>query len=163
MPLLARVGALWLAGEIDVAVEHFLEKLVSGRIHSVLANLRTPDDAPRAVCACPAGERHEVGLLAASVVLKDAGFEVVHLGADVPTRDLAATLKVRARLLVLACTLVPPADVIDELCALVATHDELTVVVGGAGAGPVQKALGRRALRISDMAQLVALARALPY
>lgn len=163
LPLLSRVGDLWLAGQLDVAAEHFVEKLVTGRIHAVLANLRSPDGAPRAVCACPAGERHEVGLLAASVLLKDAGFEVIHLGADVPSADLAATLKAHVRLLVLACTLVPAAGVVGELTKIVDAHPELAVVVGGAGAAPLQKALGRRALRCGDVGQLLAVARALPH
>ena len=161
LPLLARVGELWQAGALDIATEHALEKLVSGRIHSVLANLRSVQGAPRAVCACPAGERHEVGLLAATVVLKDAGFAVVHLGADVPTSALALALEVQPRLLVLACTIVPLPAVISGLVQLVAAHPEVMVIVGGAGAAPLQKALGRRARRCADLTQLLALARAI--
>lgn len=104
LPLLREVGELWHAGKISIAAEHLVEKQISGRIHTVLANRRPPGlEAPSAVCACVAGERHEVGLLASAVLLHEAGFRVLYLGSDLPAEDLLSVLRhVRPRLMVLA-------------------------------------------------------------
>lgn len=113
LPLLREIGELWHEGKISIAAEHLVEKQISGRIHTVLANRRPPGvEAPSAVCACVAGERHEVGLLASAVLLHEAGFRVLYLGSDLPADDLLSVLRhVRPRLMVLASMMeMAPAD-----------------------------------------------------
>jgi methanogenic corrinoid protein MtbC1 len=105
MPLLRRVGVLWERGELSVGVEHFVEKLVTARLHAVLH--ATPDGGSGrlALCACPPGERHEAGLIAAAVELRAAGFAVVMLGADTPVDELVLAAAASApTVLVLAVT-----------------------------------------------------------
>jgi MerR family transcriptional regulator, light-induced transcriptional regulator len=89
LPLLSRVGDLWHAGRITIAVEHFVEKLITSRIHAILQATAQPGSGRLALCACPPDERHEVGLFAAALSLKSGGFPVTVLGADLPASDLA--------------------------------------------------------------------------
>jgi DNA-binding transcriptional MerR regulator len=88
LPLLVQVGDLWHAGKLSIAAEHFVEKLVTSRVHAILQSTAQPQGGQMALCACPADERHEVGLFAAALSLKTAGFPVTVLGADLPAADL---------------------------------------------------------------------------
>jgi DNA-binding transcriptional MerR regulator len=159
LPLLREVGELWHAGELSIASEHFVEKLVSGRIHSVLVNQPTRE-GPEALCACLPGERHEVGLLSAAVILKDAGFRITYLGADMPLRDIRiTTTNRRPRLLVVAAAMTPQPRVVEELRKIL-NDPSLTsqaVLVGGAGMRDLE--LGERVTYVADLAHLDRIAR----
>lgn len=165
LPLLHEVGELWHAGELSVASEHLVEKLVSGRIHTVLANRSSaPADAPVAVCACVAGERHEVGLLAATVLLHDVGLRVVYLGADLPARDLVeAARQTRPRLVVLA-TYTPLSDE-DQAALRAAVLDpalsRVAFALGGGNAEALAAALPVQATVCRDVDVVAAMARAM--
>ena len=105
LPLLHRVGALWHAGALSIPVEHFVEKMVTARVHAVLQATPQPASGRLALCVCPPDERHEVGLLAAALALKTGGFLVTILGADLPAVDLeAAVATTMPALVVMAVT-----------------------------------------------------------
>lgn len=148
LPLLRRVGDLWSAGGLPVAVEHFVEKLVSARMHGVLA--ATPDGrGARAVCACPPGERHEGGLVASAIELRLAGYRVTLLGADTPVDDIVDTVRAtRAQLLVLAVTVTVAVKPDLQAKALVRALDEtlrdVPLVIGGASARELTRLLKRK-------------------
>lgn len=161
LPLLREVGDLWHAGELSIASEHFVEKLITGRIHSVLVN-QPSREGPEALCACLPGERHEVGLLASAVLLKDAGFRVTYLGADLPVHELKdAVSQRRPRLVVLSATLPPQPKVVDELIAAVQAPDfgAQAIVVGGLGAQDLTRS--ERLTRCDSLDDLERLARTL--
>ena len=46
---------------------------------------------PLALLACPPGERHDLGLLAFGVVLRDRGWRITYLGPDTPIETIART------------------------------------------------------------------------
>ncbi len=93
-PAMHWIGRLWEQQAITIADEH----LASAISHRVLASLYTAldGDAPArnatVVLAAPAGQHHGLGLQMAADVLEDAGYRVIHLGIDVPTDALAATV-----------------------------------------------------------------------
>ena len=94
-PVLIEVGASWERGDISVAQEHLVSAAVRGRIVRLLAD-RRPGVRGRAVLACPAGERHELGLLILAALLSADGWGVVYLGAETPAHealDLASLLE----------------------------------------------------------------------
>lgn len=165
LPLLREVGDLWHAGEISIASEHLVEKQISGRIHSVLANRRSASrDAPQVVCACVASERHEVGLLASSVVLLEAGFRVLYLGADLPADELLSVVEhAHPALIVLASAMPMPPTEQDELVRVLdnAAFDRLPIALGGMNAGPLSMALGRPVNLCEDVSDLSALAQSI--
>jgi MerR family transcriptional regulator, light-induced transcriptional regulator len=105
LPLLAKVGELWHSGQLSIAVEHFIEKLVTSRVHAILQSMPQPHGGRLAICASLPGERHEFGILAASVMLKRAGFLVSHLGGDLPAMELeGAVRRLAPSLVVLSAT-----------------------------------------------------------
>jgi len=92
-PPLIRIGKEWEAGLISVDQEH----LASGTLREALVLVR-PDlhykesNGFTALCASFEGELHEIVLYCVSTYLTVQGWTVYHLGADVPTRDLAAAI-----------------------------------------------------------------------
>lgn len=88
-PALVRVGDMWHAGEVNVATEHFASSFLQGRVRSLFRLMTGAGRGHRVVVACAPGERHEIGSLILSVMLKRAGFQVAYLGADTPIADLA--------------------------------------------------------------------------
>jgi MerR family transcriptional regulator, light-induced transcriptional regulator len=157
LPVLRETGARWEAGAIRPAQEH----LVSASIRSVLGGLlrtmmRPDNDAPM-VFATPAGERHELGLLAAAVLAAHAGHRVSYLGPDTPGADIVhATASLQAARLVL-CTTMSNVTTVRELRALRRVRPEVAIWVGGADRARVRRELGARARTIDTLEQFAAL------
>lgn len=105
LPLLARIGDRWEAGELSVGQEHFASALLGGRLRA-LGRSFASGRGPRAVLACPPGERHELGLLCFALLLHDRGWEVTFLGADTPLEALTETAaRIGADLVVLGAAI----------------------------------------------------------
>jgi methanogenic corrinoid protein MtbC1 len=105
-PVLRTLGVEWELGRISVAQEHYGSGLVRGRMLA-LTTLRQPAEAgaPVAVLACPTHERHDIGLLALSLVLRRDGWSVTFLGGDTPIPSVVDTaVALDARVVVLAGT-----------------------------------------------------------
>jgi len=132
LPFLRELGEGWARGEVTVAQEHFGSNLVRGRLLG-LARGWDRGSGPRAVLACPAGERHDLGLLCFGLALREQGWRITFLGADTPSDTLAETaagLAPGAVVLGVAdAALLEP--VVEPLRALAGTT---AVWVGGAGA-----------------------------
>lgn len=83
------VGDRWEQGQWSVAEEH----LATETLRRALDRIR-PDFGPEsrigplAVLAAVAGERHMIGLICLDHVLRERGWTVANLGADVPAEDL---------------------------------------------------------------------------
>lgn len=121
MPYLHDLGDRWERGDVSVAQEHFASQVVRGRL-AALARGWGSGSGPRALLACPPGERHDLALLAFGVVLGRRGWAVSFLGGDTPLASVAdAVERARHDLVVLAAT--DPArfaEVRDELADLAA-------------------------------------------
>jgi MerR family transcriptional regulator, light-induced transcriptional regulator len=92
LPVLAAVGDGWERGTISVAQEHFGANLLRGRLASYGRGWYRAV-GPRALLACPPGERHDVGLIAFGVALNRLGWRIAFLGADTPFETLASAAK----------------------------------------------------------------------
>jgi MerR family transcriptional regulator, light-induced transcriptional regulator len=89
-PAMHRIGQLWAAGEIGVAHEHLATQITTRVLvlaHE-LAGLPGQRAKHRAMCAAVEGEQHVVALDMAAKLLDSAGYDVLPLGADVPTDAL---------------------------------------------------------------------------
>jgi methanogenic corrinoid protein MtbC1 len=94
-PALWLVGDLWRRGEISVADEHVATE-ISIRVLALQREAqRTIKEraGSRVLLATPAGEQHVVALRMVANLLRDAGFDVLMLGADVPAQALAAAAR----------------------------------------------------------------------
>jgi methanogenic corrinoid protein MtbC1 len=87
MPYLHELGELWEAGEVSIAQEHFASNLLRGRLLG-LARGWGRGGGRRALLACPAGERHDLGLIVFGLALRGRGWRIDFLGADTPTDSI---------------------------------------------------------------------------
>ncbi len=87
-PLAAELGSRWEAGQIAIAQEH----AASARLRDLLGRLRVntpaPPGAPKLVAATLSGDRHELGLLMATLLAALCGWRAVYLGVDLPIPEI---------------------------------------------------------------------------
>ncbi|MEM7137943.1 MAG: MerR family transcriptional regulator [Myxococcota bacterium] len=88
IPIMWQVGHRWTEGSLGVAQEHLvsaqLRRLLLGRLDTI----ESPPNAPKLLFTTPAGQPHEFGILAGSVAAKEAGFDVLYLGAELPAEEI---------------------------------------------------------------------------
>ena len=139
LPFLREVGEAWLGGRATPAQEHFASTIVLGRLMGLARGWGT-GRGPRAMLACPSGERHTLGLIAFGIALARRGWRITYLGEDVPVGAIAqAASQTRPDLIVLAgCQVRYFAEAAGPLRDLAARR---RVALAGAGASA---ALARR-------------------
>jgi DNA-binding transcriptional MerR regulator len=142
VPLLEAVGDRWQEGAVTTAEEHLVTEAVRSRLSHLLADAGGGVHGV-AVLACAPGERHELGLMMATIALRRDGWKVVYLGADAPLADaLALAEAMSARVLGLSVATAAPADAL-EAGLRAGTPKGVSLVVGGAGAtGALAHTLG---------------------
>jgi methanogenic corrinoid protein MtbC1 len=94
-PALWYVGELWERGEITVADEHLATE-ISVRVlalHRESRRLAAERRTRRVMLAACSGERHVVALRMVVQLLREAGYDVLMLGADVPSGALASAAR----------------------------------------------------------------------
>ena len=92
-PFLNKIGYLWLAEEVNPAQEHLVSSLIRQKIIAAtdkLPNTYQPN-AKKFLLMLPEGEWHEIALLFAQYLVKEAKHEVIYLGQSVPYSDVLAT------------------------------------------------------------------------
>ena len=158
LPLLHELGTGWERGEISVAQEHFASNLLRGRLLG-LARGWDRGSGPRAVLACPPGERHDLGLVIFGLALRELGWRITFLGADTPPDTIVAAVRqLEPEALVFAVTDSGRLDGVAETVARLG--DAGTAIwVGGAGAREVEGA-GARVLDGSPLEAADQVARA---
>jgi methanogenic corrinoid protein MtbC1 len=136
-PFLTDVGAAWECGHVTVGEEHFASHWLTGRLVRLAENWTGTAAGPSAVLACPAGERHTLGLLGFGLLLRREGWRITFLGADTPLPPAADAARAsNADVVVLAATM--PHVLPMQLDALRALASGCRVVVGGpAASAPV--------------------------
>ena len=134
LPYLAELGDRWERGDASIAQEHFASNLIRGRLAG-LARGWGDGSGPRAILACPPGERHDLALMIFGVTLNRQGWRIGYLGADTPVEELTRTAAADPPdLAVLAATLRGALEPLTaELAALARTAP---LALAGAGAAP---------------------------
>ena len=136
-PALWLVGELWEKGELSVADEHLATEITLRVLALQREAQRTSRErgGHRVVLAAPRGELHVVALRMADNLLRDAGYEVAMLGADVPTDALAAfASRHKPGAVCLSATMPVRVDEVLGLARIVHTQwPAAAFVVGGAG------------------------------
>lgn len=139
-PLVVAVGDGWEHGKLDVSHEHFLTE----RLGDLLRSLRLPFEdrasGPVVLLATLPGETHGLGVQMAALVLAAAGLQVLSLGTEVPTPQIAQVCKdVRARALALSVSSSTggTATVAKLRRLRQAVPRRVAMIVGGSGASEV--------------------------
>jgi DNA-binding transcriptional MerR regulator len=91
-PFLEKVGIFWQSGDVYPAQEHFVSYLIRQKIIAAidgLSNTFNPQ-SKKFLLLLPEGEWHEIALLIANYLIKEANHEVIYLGQSVPYSDVLA-------------------------------------------------------------------------
>ncbi len=88
-PLLNRMGLMWEIDSVSPAQEHFSSNLIKQKIFSAIESVPLANKSKRKwMLFLPENEFHEIGLLFANFLLREAGHQVVYLGSNVPLNTL---------------------------------------------------------------------------
>ena len=136
-PAMWWIGDLWEQGAITVADEH----LATAISHQVLIRLFTrlqvaaPRSRERVLLAAVEGQQHVLGLRMVADVLEGAGFDVLYLGADVPTDALTKiVLQHEPAVTGLSCCSVDGSPSLGAaITALAESGSETRIMIGGDG------------------------------
>lgn len=134
-PALRRIGDLWAANQISVADEHLATATTQSAIASLYPDFPWPEPGPRALFACPKGERHELGLRMAADLLALDGWDDLFLGGDVPLDALGKKVaEVQPALVGLSITLPQRAPALRAAVGIVRHNaPSAKVIAGGRG------------------------------
>ncbi len=111
-PFLEKIGVLWMAGDINPAQEHFVVNLIRQKLITAVDGFshQYNPSARKFLLFLPEGEWHEIGLLFALYLIKEAGHEVLYLGQSVPYSDVLATGSARDFDYIVVSSTVPQAE-----------------------------------------------------
>lgn len=91
-PFLGKVGVLWQSGDVYPAQEHFVSFLIRQKIIAAIEHLSNTynPEAKKFLLFLPEGDWHEIALLFAQYLIREARHEVIYLGQSVPYSDVLA-------------------------------------------------------------------------
>ena len=145
-PAMTWIGELWQKGAISIADEH-LATAVSQRMLMRLfepLQIAAPRSRERVLLAAVQGQQHVLGLRMVADVLDGAGFDVLYLGADVPTDPLVGFIEQHEPAIAgLSVSFAAGSSRLVE--AIAAIHDarpRTRILLGGEGVAPGLRGLG---------------------
>jgi len=99
---MSEIGNKWYENQASVQQEHFASGLAMRRLDALLSSSPAPSRAQTILVGCPANEWHTFTPLMLALFLRRRGFNVIYLGANVPTERFEETVRaVRANLIIL--------------------------------------------------------------
>ena len=130
------VGRMWQMDELSVAEEHLVSELNEANLRWLYDQApRAPRQAHRALCASVSGDLHRLGVRWVASEFEVHGWDVVHLGANMPSPELGhAMVEFDCEVLCLTASLVTHVRSAAGAIATVraATTRPVTILVGGA-------------------------------
>ncbi|MDC3394869.1 MerR family transcriptional regulator [Flavobacteriales bacterium] len=93
LPVLSRIGVLWINDKISAPQEHFLTELIKTKIYKEIEKngyKKLPKE--NWLLFLPKNELHDIGILFAYLILKMNGYNVIYLGQNLP-HSLLLSLK----------------------------------------------------------------------
>ena len=92
-PLLKRMGLMWTTNTISPAYEHFSSNLICQKLHAAIDGLPPAKSSSKSwVLFLPENEIHEIGLIFAHYLLREAGHTVFNLGSNLPFETLQSAI-----------------------------------------------------------------------
>ena len=90
LPLLQRVGLLWLTNKMSPSQEHFLSELIKQKLYTLIDRTAVNNSTnEKWLLFLPENEFHEIGLLFAKYILSLKEFNVLYLGDNLPIETLS--------------------------------------------------------------------------
>lgn len=139
---LSEIGMGWYEGRVTIQQEHFASALAIRRLETMVASTPPPTRNGRILAACPSEERHTFSLLLITLLLRRNGWDVVYLGANVPTTRLEPTLdQAKPHIVILASQTLYTASTMLEMAKLL-QRERVVTAFGGAVFNQIPKLRG---------------------
>ena len=156
-PLLHEIGVRWRAGTLRPAHEHVAVAVIKQIVGWMLDRAREGTTGKTLVVGTLTGEKHELGALLAATVAAMEGWQVVFLGQDLPSEEIALTVR-SVEAAAVGVSVVNPIDFDGIPIQLHRLLEELPpgvpVILGGAAALDVARVVGDdRIIALSTMAE----------
>ena len=90
LPILQKIGILWLTNQMSPSQEHFLSELIKQKMYSLI-DQESRNNVPskeKWLLFLPENEFHEIGLLFAKYILVSKKYNVIYLGDNLPIKSL---------------------------------------------------------------------------
>lgn len=131
LPAAREAGRRWHAGELGIAVEHVISTTLRTALHAVGTEVRSYEPNGMSIfLAGVAGDAHELGLVAFSILLEADGWRVVNAGANTPIEEIEdAAQAYQCDLIALSATLIPQRSVLARF--LESRSSTIPVMIGG--------------------------------
>ena len=127
----AQVGEGWYQSNVTVQQEHFCSAQIVRRLETLVMAAPPPARPGRILVACPPEEYHVIGPLLLTFLLRRQGWEVIYLGANVPTERLETTVAaVKPQLVIMAAQQLHTAATLAE-AAVVLQREGVPLAYGG--------------------------------
>ena len=88
LPLMRTTGERWHEGRFTIAQEHMVTALLTGLLASMLRVYGNPNPVAKVLMATPENEHHGFGVLAAAMLTAAKGLGALHLGTNLPSREI---------------------------------------------------------------------------
>lgn len=135
-PALASIGERWMRDEIDIAIEHRASSIAMRLIGRLGPRfVRRGRSRGIVVLGCPAGERHVLSVAMVADLVRQRGWEVSELGADLPPASFVHAASEAGADLVAVGISVSGSEWLPAVetttAALRSTHPGVIIVIGG--------------------------------
>ncbi len=90
-PLMSTIGMMWQTGTINPAYEHFISNLIRQKLIVAIdgQTVLKSSGAKKFLLFLPESESHELGLLFANYIIRNAAHSSLYLGQNLPIKDIA--------------------------------------------------------------------------
>lgn len=128
---MSEIGERWYGNRASVQQEHFASGLAMRRLDALLSASPAPTRTQNIVVGCPPDEWHTFTPLLLALLLRRRGWNVVYLGANVPSAQFGDTVQnLNADLVVLVAQQLTTAATLQHT-ALVLSSKKIAVAFGG--------------------------------
>ncbi len=128
---LATIGEGWYKGKVTVQQEHFASALSMRRLETLLTATPAPTRVGRILIGCPPEEVHVFVPLLLSLLLRRKGWDILFLGANIPSQDMILTIQTaKPTLVILTAQQLYTAATLHEVAQLLA-RERIPLAFGG--------------------------------
>jgi DNA-binding transcriptional MerR regulator len=108
LPLLRLTGEQWHQQRMRISQEHLMSQLLGNLLGGIIRTYAPEHPAASILTATLSDDLHEFGILAAAILAAGSGLRVIHLGPNLPTKEvLFAAKRSGANVVLLSLTHVP--------------------------------------------------------
>lgn len=150
-PFLQYVGVLWTTNKAMIAQEHYMSNLIRQKIIAAIERLSIPQKgAPSLVLFLLEGEEHEIGLLLASFMAKEMGWNVYYLGQGVPMVNIKKVIDITDPQALMTMFVTPKVNKVNGFIESIMEDNEVPFIVSGSAENLNAVSGSERIIKISS-------------